>query len=83
MLTQVDRAYWRAECAKRCMLGSGEGRGKRAESSVPRLLPILLLTELSRPGRNEVLLRGKTSGKERFAEEAKHHNSDAKEVLLQ
>ena len=42
MLTRADVAYWRAECAQRCMLGSGEGRGKRAESSVPRLLPILL-----------------------------------------
>jgi hypothetical protein len=42
LLTHMKVAYWRAECAKRCMLGSGEGRGKRAESSVPRLLPILL-----------------------------------------
>ena len=50
MLTRADVAYWRAECAKRCMLGSGEGRGKRAESSVPRLLPILLSTEIPRSG---------------------------------
>src|SRR3989442_1585668 len=35
---------------KACMRGSEEGRGKRAELSVPRLLPILLLAQLPRPG---------------------------------